>query len=123
MPPRGSSSPCCSLASLSATEVGRQQLTVKTRLDLQLLLGEVEKLRQVAPVGKFSSGLSQLVEETVGAGLERGDPGTGGVLQQAGHQVNGFRTSPGSEYLHNTMISQEISRLLGVFLPLARDGP
>ena len=101
MPPRGSSSTCCSLASLSATEVGRQQLTVKTRLDLQLLLGEVEKLRQVAPVGKFSSGLSQLVEETVGAGLERGDPGTGGVLQQARHQVNGFRTSPGSEYLQD----------------------
>ena len=102
MPPRGSSSTRCSLASLSATEVGRQQLTVKTRLDLQLLLGEVEELGQVATVGKLGAGLSQLVEETVGAGLERRYPGTGSVLQQSRHQVNGFRTSPGTEYLQNT---------------------
>ena len=94
-------SPSSSLASLSATKMRRQQLTVEAGLDLQLLLGEVEKLRQVATVGKFRSRLSQLVKETVGTGLERRNPGTGGVLQQAGDQVNGFRTSPGSEYLHN----------------------
>ena len=117
------SSPRGPLAWLSATKVGRQQLTVQTRLDLQLLLGEVEELGEVATVGKLRAGLSQLVEETVGTGLERRYPGTRSVLQQARDQVNGFRTSPGSEYLHNTMISQEISRLLGVFLPLARDGP
>ena len=94
--------PCSSLSCLSAAKMRREQLTVKTRLDLQFLLGEVEELRQVSTVGKFGGRLPQLVKETVGAGLERRDPGTGSVLQQSRDQVNGFRTSPGSEYLQNT---------------------
>ena len=48
---------------------------------------------------QFGPWLPQLVEEGVSAGLHGGDPGGGGVLQEARHQVDGLRGSARAEYL------------------------
>ena len=119
--------PCSkSCASLTPfpTKMRRDKLTVKTRLYFQLLpmkrgkfqefltnvtitmshlLREVEEEGQVPAIGQLGAGLPQLVKECVGTGLQWGDPGRGGVLQQSGHQVYGLGTSPCSEHLKNML--------------------
>lgn len=80
-------------------QVRRDQLTVEAGLDLQLALGEVEQLRQVAAVGQLGPRLPQLVEEAVRAGLQRRDARARRVLQQPRHQVDGLGAGPGPEDL------------------------
>lgn len=57
---------------------------VQLGLNRQLDGAEVEEEGQVSPAGQTGAGLAQLVEEGVGAGLQRGQPGDWRVLQQAG---------------------------------------
>lgn len=64
--------------------------------------GEVEEGGLLPPVGQFDVGVSQLVEERVRAGLERGEAGRGRVLQQARAQGDGLRRRTRPEHLNNS---------------------
>lgn len=52
------------------------------------LLGEVEQRRQLAAVGQTLRALTQLVEERMGARLQRCHAGTGRVLEQSRNQCD-----------------------------------
>lgn len=69
----------------------RNECGVQLGLDRQLDRAEVEEEGQVSPAGQAGAGLAQLVEEGVGTGLQRGQPGHRRVLQQAGAQGDGLR--------------------------------
>lgn len=64
------------------------------------LLCEVEQRRKLAPVRQLLVALPQLVEERVRAGLNGGDPGARGVLEQPGHEGDRVRRGACPEYLN-----------------------
>ena len=60
---------------------------------------EVEEQGQVSAAGQAGAGLVQFVEEGVGAGLQRGQPGHRRVLQQARAQGDGLCGRAGLKHL------------------------
>ena len=60
---------------------------------------EVEEQGQLSAAGQAGAGLAQLVEEGVGAGLQRGQPRHGRVLQQARAQGDGLCGRAGLKHL------------------------
>lgn len=70
--------------------MGGYQLGIQCRLNAELVRRQIEQRRQIAPIGQLVVRLSQLVEERMGARLERRDARRRRVLEQLANQLDGF---------------------------------
>lgn len=72
------------------------------------MLGEVEEWRHPAPTGQLQVRLSQLVEERVGARLQRTDARTRRVLEQPGHEGDRLWWGAGPEHLQERQTATQL---------------
>lgn len=113
------SRPVCTKLS-SAVLFHRHYASSATKNFMRLtVLREVEQRRQLVPVGQTRVRLPQLVEERVGAGLQRADPRRRRVLQQTGDQLDGLRGRPRTEHLQQDV--RKLGRVIATTTTRTRD--